>query len=76
MKVADFGDVGLEMPESNPAVASGFYARERVGEMAVEKPLDFVKITGLSPVLYFLHFISTGMNACIGDDVTEAVHPL
>ena len=41
-----------------------------------EESLDFVRITGLSPVPYLLHFISTGMDACIGDDVTETVHPL
>ena len=41
-----------------------------------EEPLDFVKIMGLSPVLYLLHFISAGMDACVGDDVAKTVHPL
>ena len=41
-----------------------------------EKSLDFVKIMGLSPVLYLLHFVSVGMDACVGNDVAKAVHPL
>ena len=41
-----------------------------------KEPLDFMKIMGLSPVPYLLHFISAGMDACIGDDVAETVHPL
>ena len=41
-----------------------------------EEPLDFMKIMGLSLVLYLLHFISAGMDACIGDDVAKTDHPL
>ena len=40
------------------------------------EPQDFMKIMGLLPVPYLLHFISTGIDAYIGDNVAETVHPL